>query len=280
MILPEKSSYNKEGLLKSMRRAPKHRVLLITFLIVLFLILDITPLFSWLKEFCCSISSPFQKFFWQEGINTANFFQGLGRADRLEKEIQQLFLQNQRLYNKLLLKESVEKENQQLRKALKIAPKKKWKMVLANIVGGASSQDYILVDKGKDYGVQKGQPVLTDSFSIVGIVADVDNRFSKVNLITSPTVKAEAKIKDKNISGLLVGKGNFKLWLTLVSKNKNLAKGDIVLSGDKQKIFPRNLLIGRVEKVKNVDIEPMQQAIIAPAFNFSYSGPLFIIKEF
>jgi rod shape-determining protein MreC len=260
-----------------MGRQLKKNLIIFLLVLVLVFVLNLTPGFKNLFYF---ISAPFEHFFWQKGIETSDFLKGILRTKELKEENERLKLLNQQLLKEIVSKEALEKENKSLKEALKIKPEKDWQLVLVGVVGKSLGEDSILIDKGEDDGILKDMPVVTASFSLVGKVEGVYKRFSEVVLITHPKIKFEAKIKDKDISGLLVGKGEGKLSLELLPKDKEIGQGEIVISGDLQKVFPRNLLVGKIKTIKKVDLKPFQSAQVSPFFDFSYAGPLFVISEY
>ena len=79
---------------------------------------------------------------------------------------------------------------------------------------------------------------------------------------------------------MIKGLGNFNLLLDLIPLEKEVSPGNIIITSCLSGIFPDNLLVGEIKKVKKTDLESFQQADIEPIFDISKSRNVFIIIEF
>lgn len=238
-----------------------------------------------LKSFFYSMSFSSQKVLWQAGDIASDFFNGVLKIKTLDSEIDQLKLKNQKLLAEMIALKGLEKENETLRRALEIDLEKDFKLILGQIIGKDISSDFILIDKGESDGVLKDMPVITEERVILGKVSEVYDKYSKIMLLTSNKSSFDAKIftpekEEKNISGIVKGKDNLKVFLELVSKDQDISQGDLVITTKMGGVFPNNLLVGQIKEIRKKDIESFQQAEIEPAFNINDLNHLLIITDY
>jgi len=268
-----------------MKLSPKFKIgIIIILLIALFAILNLTPAKKETKNFFYLISSPVQKTFWRAGMETSDFFEMISEMKNLKKENEELKLRIQELISENISLKELKKENEILRQALKIGLQEEFKLEFSQVTGIDISGDTILINKGLKDGVSKDLSVITEQKTLVGRISEVYKNFSKVQLITYKGISFAAEIEDYNqgtpILGEMKGKGNLKLFLDRLPQEREIKKGDIVITTALGGIFPKGLLVGEIQEIFKSDIEPWQQAEVKPAFDIKELETLFIILEF
>lgn len=252
------------------------RAKIVIWTIVIVLLLIVLNFFNQgVKNFFYTISNPIQRFLWQGANNIADFFGG-----SLKMEISELRLKNQELLNQVSLLNDLEKENQTLREALEINLQKDFKMILVQIIFKDISEDSILIDKGSNDGISKDMPVINQQKVLFGKVNEVYRNFSKVVLITEKNCAFDAKTQEKEIYGVVRGKGNLSFYFDLISKDAEIKEGDILITSGLGGNFPKNLLVGKIRKVKKEDTKPFQTADVMPFFDLEKTDNLFVITNF
>ena len=214
------------------------------------------------------------------GDEISDFFEMVSEMRNLKKEDEELKLKIQELIAENVALKELKKENEILRTALELGLQEEFKLEICQVIGKDISSDTILINEGFKDGLTKDLPVITQQKILVGRISEVYKNFSKVQLITQKDTSFDAKILDTEISGLIKGEGNLRLFLDLIPPEKEIKKGDVVITTVLGGIFPRGLLVGEIEKVIKSDIEPWQQAKVKPAFNIEGLETLFIITEF
>lgn len=264
-----------------MKLTPKVKTsLIIFFLIVFFLVLNLTHFSKEIKNLIYLTSQPLQKIFWKMGSKLSDFFEVISEIKNLKKENEELKLKIKELLAENLFLKELKKENEVLREALGINLKEEFKLVMVKMIGKDLTSDFILINKGSKDGISEGLPVITQQKVLVGKISEVYKNFSKVQLISQKEISFDAKISDSEISGLIKGKGNLRLFFDLLPHEKEIKKGDLVITTALGGIFPPGLLVGEIEKVIKSDVEPWQRAEVKPAFNIEELETLFIILEF
>ena len=156
------------------------------------LVLAVSTFYFWghdlLRYFCGAhyVSEPL----WKAGnrmSNTASSYSAFldsketleGRNDELEKEVQELRL-------KLLSKDLLLKENKELKAILGRVSNQR--AILATVLSRPNNSPYdtLIIDIGKDKGIEKGDKVLVAGEIVVGTVGEVYARSSKSGTVFFP----------------------------------------------------------------------------------------------
>lgn len=253
----------------------------ILFLIIVFFIFLNRSLFAnKLKNSFYLFSEPIQKVLWETGNKISDFWGTIFEIKNLKQENQELRLTILELLGDNFKIKDLEKENLILRQALDLGIEKEFKLEIANIVGKDISQDFILINKGYENGLLKDLIIITQEKILVGRIYEVYENFSKITLLSNKDSFLDIEIQDKEIQGLVKGKGSSNLWLELIPKEKEIEKEDIILTSSLSGIYPQGLLVGKVNEIKNQDTEPFQTATINPFFNIKETKTIFIIIDF
>jgi rod shape-determining protein MreC len=253
--------------------------LIIVLIISFFFILNFTPFGKEVKNFFYLISSPIQKVFWKTGERISDFFEAIFRIENLKKENEELKLKIQTLEAENFALIELKKENELLREALGIGLKKEFKLTLSQVIGKDIAKDSILIDKGAKDGILENSPVISQQKVLIGKVNQVYRDFSKVLLISNPKISFDGKISDSQVFGRIQGKGNLKILFDLIPKEKEIKKGDLVVTSALGRIFPEGLVVGKISQIKKSDLKPFQEVQIQPAFDLGDLEKLFIITE-
>jgi rod shape-determining protein MreC len=233
-----------------------------------------------IKNFVYFFSAPIQKQLWKAGDSASNFLESIISLGDLKIEAEKLSSENQILLQKIANLNELKKENEDLRQVLSCDLLKEFKLKLAQVIGKDISDDSVLIDKGFLDGISLDMPVVTKEQTLLGKVTEVYEHFSRVTLITNKRISFDVKIQreDKNISGIIKGKGNLNLILDLIEED--IYEEDIVLTSCIGNIFPEALLVGRIKTIKKSELESFRQAEVDPFFDISQLENVFIILEF
>jgi rod shape-determining protein MreC len=171
----------------------------------------------------------------------------------------------------------IKKENQALHEILNLGLDKDYDLKMAQIVGKDVAQDTLLINRGTADSVENGYAVIGSNKAVVGRIVAVYKNFSKVALLTAKESSFDVRVGDGSVDGLARGQGNFGLYLDLVSKDKNIESGAIVVTSSLGGIFPKNLVVGTVGIVQKNDAQMFQKAEILPAFTIESADSVFVV---
>ncbi len=225
-------------------------------------------------------SSPIQRTLWEWGKSISGFEKTVLDFRSLQTENEKLKVEINRLKTKVSLLKETKKENEILREALDIGLQEDFKLKFAQLIGKDVDQDFILINKGEEDGIEKEFPVVTESKVLIGRIEEVNKKFSKVMLISNKESVFDAEIQDKDISGVVKGQGTLSLFLDFIPTGVEIKKGDKVITSSLSGVFPQGILVGRIKEVKREDIKPFQRAEIEPFFNISKIKNIFVITNF
>jgi rod shape-determining protein MreC len=147
--------------------------------------------------------------------------------------------------------------------------------VSTRVISFASEFDQrVVIAAGSDHGIHDETPVIT-SGGLVGSVTRVTGSSALVTLLTDENSAVQASDQDTGAIGLVRhGQGEGSLILDKVTKDKNVERGDIIVtagtrSGQYPSLFPRGIPIGIVTSVGQSDTSLYKQIQIDPFVDFS-----------
>lgn len=197
---------------------------------------------------------------------------------RVFNEYKRLSRENDVLRARLTGKEDLIKENNRLNNLLNFKKKLIYPSVAARVIGREPSNwnTAILIDRGKEDGVEDGMPVVTD-LGIVGKIAEITDSSSKVILLTDYRFSVAAGILSSRESGLVSGTLQGLCRMRYLSKNAQIQEGDTVVTSKLSSTYPEGLLIGEVVSVyQNPDTSSVE-CLIRPAVSLSQVEEVIVI---
>ncbi len=250
----------------------KKRLLVLFILLVVFGVLGL-------------FSSQVKSFFYNKSLNLQFMFWQSGQAWKTDEEIKKLIEENHNLLSQLADLETTQNENEFLRQALGLGLEKEFDLIMAQATAknvftfkGATFEDSILINKGKEDGIRKDFPVILADKILIGKVVEVYDSFSRVVLISNKDSMIDIEIQETGIFALAKGEGNFKIALDLFPKDKELKEGALAYTSALGGIYPSGLVLGQIRNIKKIDNEAFINANIEPAFGLAQLDRVFVIK--
>jgi len=125
-------------------------------------------------------------------------------------------------------------------------------LMLAEVI--TASTEGLIINRGQNDGLQKGQFVLGDN-SIIGTISDVSPRTAKVELITETTSNIAVEIG--GLKTVIQGDGKDSVKVQLVSIKHKVKIGDNVYACKKPGLLDAPMIIGAVAQCKRDDENPL-----------------------
>lgn len=265
-----------------MKVFPKLKIgLIFALAISVFFVLNLFGFSGKIKNSFYFLSSSFQENLWEAGDKASDFLVGIFKSRELKEKVDELELKIVQLESQTVSLVELKEENESLRSALNIGLGKEFQLEDVEIIGKDISQDILLLNKGEKDGIlEEGIPVITPENVLVGRIGKIYEDFSEVILITNQNSSFDAKVFEKDIYGIVKGKGGSELLFDLVPKEEELASGELIITAQLGGIFPKGLLVGEIKEIKKSDIESFQQAEVRPFFDIKELRTLFLIKGF
>ena len=226
----------------------RKRFLVIPLIIIFFIILTTSPQKSvhfkssllWVFKIPLTITSHIGNSFFK--ISRA--IQGLTDYERACNEIDTLRF-------KLVENEEIRLENDRLRNLLALDSQPEINYIVAQVIGKEPTNrlNSIIINKGSRTGIFLNQPVLNLA-GVVGKIIEVTSGISKAILISDVNSRIIVMVQRSRQEGVLEGIGRGLCRLKYLSVEADVELGDIVVTAGVGGIYPKGLLVGKIESVK------------------------------
>jgi rod shape-determining protein MreC len=139
----------------------------------------------------------------------------------------------------------------------------------AEIIGAAASPDFrtLTIDKGTRDGLRPDMAIIAPD-GVVGRLVVPSARSAKVQLLIDRNAAAGVIIERTRAQGVVVGGGDDRLQMQYVSEASDVAVGDVVVTSGIDTIYPKGLVVGRVEVVEK-NGPAFKRIVVKPAVDFS-----------
>ena len=165
----------------------------------------------------------------------------------------------------------------ELRALLGLRARTPWRTAAAEVVAGSASPDFhaIVLDKGRQDGVQPDMPVINTT-GVVGRVVAVAGRTAVVQLAIDRNAAAACVVERTGSQGIVLGNGDGSLRMEYLSATAEMDRGDPVVTAGTDRVYPKGLLIGIVERVDRTG--PTYRAVIVrPVVDFSQLASVLVL---
>ena len=147
----------------------------------------------------------------------------------------------------------------------------------AQIIGAAASPDFrtLTIDKGTRDGLRPDMAVVAPE-GVVGRIVVPSTRSAKVQLLIDRNAAAGVIVERTRAQGVVVGGGEDRLQMQYVSEASDVAVGDLVVTSGIDTIYPKGLVVGRVESVEK-NGPAFKRIVVKPAVNFSQLEEVLVV---
>jgi rod shape-determining protein MreC len=123
------------------------------------------------------------------------------------------------------------------------------------------------------------QPVVVAS-GVVGQIHAVYGEFAEVVIVSDPRSRVDAVSQRNRAPGIVEGLGHERDYLARVAylnQKDEIRDGDVMVTGGKGGVFPKEMVIGTVTEVDNAQRGLFQEVRLEPAVDFSRLEEVFVI---
>jgi rod shape-determining protein MreC len=212
-----------------------------------------------------------------------NLFGAVRDLNELRTRNAELEEENQDLLTEIARLKGLEGENTVLRQLLNFTQENPtYKYHTAAVIGRDPSPylHYITINAGSREGLRPGMPVVTAGSTLIGRVADVGLRTSKVQLLNDLSSAVNVRLQTSNVTGLAVGQQDGSLLVQYLPLDAEIAENDIALTSGLGGNLPRNLVVGQVTGVEKNDFDVSQSAQLRPATDYDRLDVVLVITNF
>lgn len=145
---------------------------------------------------------------------------------------------------------ALRKENESLRAALAMKEEVVRPLVAGRVWWYANDdgRESLIIDRGKNHGVRRGDPVIDQNRMLVGDVAEAGQDFSKVNVASNRGTTFAAAFSSGE-EALMRGLGARSFSVELVPESAPVSTGDFVMSVLKNIRGIKPVFVGRIARV-------------------------------
>lgn len=153
-----------------------------------------------------------------------------------------------------------------LRKRLALPSRPPYPELAANVISRDASLWFrrLTIDRGTLDGVKRDMPVATAA-GIVGRVISVGLNFAMVQVITDKHAGVGAMLQTSRAMGEVRGLDNDRSELKNIPSSEAVEEGESVVTTGLDRIYPKGLLVGTVERVEADPNAPWHKIIVKPA---------------
>lgn len=256
------------------------------FFVILTSVLALMGQVGAIKNALNTVSMPFR----YVGLRVSEAFEGFSdyfkSVNSLLDENESLRNEIESLEGELADMQATKDENERLREYIEV--KKTYpdfKFSDALIVGreGDGNTTFLTLDKGSGDGVENGMPVIV-SGGVVGSVCEVGNNWCRVRVITESSAGTGAYVSRSGEIGIISGDVSLaidnKCLLEYLSEDADVLAGDLVYTSGVGSVYPRGLLIGRVEGVDVDEFSRQKTATVKAAVDVDELRYVMIVIDF
>ncbi len=139
---------------------------------------------------------------------------------------------------------------------------------------------YVIINRGSQDTLSVGMPVVAGGGRLVGRIAQVHPRWSKVQLLIDPGSQVNGVVQGSRAAGLVTGQPDGTLGLEQLPQSEQVNVGDTVVTSGQGGLLPKGLLVGQVTEVEQHDIDLYKRAALRPAVEYRRLEVVLVITDF
>lgn len=166
--------------------------------------------------------------------------------------------------------QAIRDENARLRDLLNFQKVISYASIPATVIGRDPSNwsNSLVIDKGSLHGIKQSM-VAISTRGLVGRVVEVGKYSSKVLLITDPNLRVGVLIRRNRDGGVMIGRPGGRCKVIYISLDSDAKAGDKVITAGFGRVFPKDILIGEIEKIGKEEGQLYKYAIVKPSQDLS-----------
>ncbi|MBM3482454.1 MAG: rod shape-determining protein MreC [Alphaproteobacteria bacterium] len=197
------------------------------------------------------VVTPIVAFFSRPSATVSDIVDRVESLATLQAENATLKENNERLRKWQTLAQKLQRENDELRAALRVVPDPRASFVTARVAGEAGGP-YVrtaLLDAGAAEGIKKGQAVLGGD-GLVGRIIDVGNSSARVLLVTDLNSRVPVFVEPSRERAVLAGDNSSSPRLEFLAPEAKIGVNDRIVTSGEGGVLPPGLPVGTVAAVE------------------------------
>ncbi|MBW1981447.1 MAG: rod shape-determining protein MreC [Deltaproteobacteria bacterium] len=235
---------------------------------------------SFVERLVVTVTAPVQKAVHVVVSTIGDVWRGYFYLVGLQKDNEELRQRLAELKAELNRLQEAELANQRLRALLDFKQAMTTPLLPAEVVASDPSGWFqtVLIDKGRVDGVVRDLAVV-NAAGLVGRVIGASRHHAKVLLIIDRNSAVDSLVQRTRSRGVLVGTGDGSCRLKYVRRNEEVRLGDEIISSGMDGVFPKGILLGRVDRVVRGDAGLFQEVEVIPTVDFSRLEEVLVVLQ-
>jgi len=140
--------------------------------------------------------------------------------------------------------------------------------------------NFFTLNIGKNQGIKRGMGVFSDN-GIVGVIHNVSAHYSVVKSVLTEGINVDVIIESSGAFGLLKwdGRDPSRGSISGISNDMKIKKGAKIVTRGGSGIFPRGLLVGRIEKLKPIEGKPLWDVTFKYSEDYRKIQNVYVVKN-
>ncbi|KMT21538.1 rod shape-determining protein MreC [Clostridium cylindrosporum] len=241
------------------------------------------------QEVVTTVVGPIQKYVYTAGQRISSMFHYVTSLGTIRGENEDLKKEVDALNKKLVEYDQYKRQNEDLKAMINFKNSNPSHNLLgAKVIGKVGDNWFstIIIDRGSNDGVKKGQCVITGT-GYVGKVKEVSGNTSKVMTFIDEKANIPVKISSTDeqgvISGALSSSNDKKAKVRYIPPDSKVKVGDKILTSNvvanDNELPQENIIVGTVTKVEEEESNFIKLAYVKPVVNFSTLENVMVIVK-
>lgn len=262
-------------MLKLRKHNPIQVVILVAAIVILGSLTGWLPVDRWAATIVRPITRPLGR----AGGNLHQKFKELSHLGELEAENQRLREQNQELSQQQATFYQLQEADRQLREQLGLSQRSSLNLIAADVTAHQSNslRRLLIINRGSKDGLKLNMPVVV-SGGLVGRISQLHGHSSEVMLINDPDFRALVTTKD-GTTGVIRGQPGGLIIMERIPQGQPIAAQGSVFTSGMDDLFPRGLVIGRVENVQTSHESIFSSAQIRPLISLDLLEVVMVVLQ-
>lgn len=194
----------------------------------------------------------------------------------LQSELEKLKQENNELIVRLAELENLKEENKALKESLYFTSDNDFDFVLSRVISRGNIADIsgqtetIIIDQGRNGGIEVGELVVNSDGVVVGKIAQLKDNIAEVYLLNNKKCKVATMVLGKEqTAGISEGELGLTIRMGFIPQDEEINVGDTIVTSGLEANVPRGLVIGKVIEVERESNELWQSARIESLVNLN-----------
>lgn len=258
----------------------------LTFTSILMLLISTRSLYELPEQIGMSIFSFFQGGLYSVGNFFTESFNSLAELQKLKEKYHDAVVKLEE-YSRLERDLSdIRQESLRLKEQLGFSIEPQFRKLSAEIIAKDPEGLFptIIINKGAKDGVTKNLPVIAYQNGIQGLVGRVIEVGQSTSIVLpayDASTHVAARLQKSRYEGLISGLGSQDAGIVMRYVKKRAKEeiqfGDLVVTSGMQSVYPKDIAIGRVSKLKVLDFETSIEIEIEPIIDFAKLEYVFLV---